>query len=213
MMVEPLLGSSYQLYSSVIYRDHLLMGHYPSGRVFEFNGTSIRDIATSLPVPASVSKSAREAQTTILYGGEVFAETAQTSAASEQIWPVACLEGQVLQLREVAAGTPVGYGASFVAPTAMRIATIGLGYADGLPRLLSNSGSGFIAGHKVPIVGRVSMDLTCVDVSAATVAEGDWVEFFGANVALGDVARQAQTIDYEILCGIGARVLRRYQAL
>lgn len=148
-----------------------------------------------------------------LYGGEVFTDAVQASAASEQIWAVACLEGQVLQLRDVPAGTPIGYGASFVAPAAMRIATVGLGYADGLPRLLSNSGSGFVAGHKVPIVGRISMDLTSVDVSAATVAEGDWVEFFGANVALGDVARQAQTIDYEILCGIGARVSRRYQSL
>ena len=73
MMVEPLLGASYQLYSSVIYRDHLLMGHYPSGRVFEFDGTDIRDVPTSLPAPSAVSKSAREAQTTILYGGEIFA--------------------------------------------------------------------------------------------------------------------------------------------
>jgi hypothetical protein len=73
MMVEPLLGTSYQLYSSVIYRDRLLMGHYPTGRVFEFDGSNIREIATSLPAPANVSKSAREAQTTTLYAGEVFA--------------------------------------------------------------------------------------------------------------------------------------------
>ena len=73
MLVEPLLGTSYQLYSSMILRDRLLMGHYPSGRVFEFDGRNIRDLPASLPAPATVSKSAREAQTTILYAGEVFA--------------------------------------------------------------------------------------------------------------------------------------------
>lgn len=148
-----------------------------------------------------------------LYGGAPFAATAPPNTHGNQIWPVARLEGQVLQLRDVAAGTAVGYGASFVAPEAMRIATVGLGYADGLPRLLSNVGVGFAAGHRLPIVGRVSMDLTCVDVSAATLSEGDWIEFFGQNVALAEVARLAQTIDYEILCGIGGRVPRVYQAL
>lgn len=146
-----------------------------------------------------------------LYGGEVFAEPEQGGSNAEQIWPVACFEGQVLQLRDIAAGTPVGYGASFVAQRDMRIATIGLGYADGLPRLLSNTGQAYISGHLVPIVGRVSMDLTCLDVSEVTIAEGDWVEFFGANLSLGDVARQAQTIDYEVLCGVGPRVPRHYE--
>ncbi|MCL4167984.1 UNVERIFIED_CONTAM: hypothetical protein GTU68_031919, partial [Idotea baltica] len=148
-----------------------------------------------------------------LYGGAPFTEIAPPNPHNNQIWPVARLEGQVLQLRDVAAGTAVGYGASFVATEAMRVATVGLGYADGLPRLLSNVGAGFAAGHRLPIVGRVSMDLTCVDVSAATLAEGDWIEFFGQNLALAEVAGFAQTIDYEILCGIGGRVPRIYQAL
>jgi len=71
-LVEPLLGTSYQLYSSVIVGDRLLMGHYPSGRVYEFDGTGMRDLAGSPPVPEGVSTGAREAQTTIIYGGEVF---------------------------------------------------------------------------------------------------------------------------------------------
>jgi len=72
MLVEPELGSSYQLYSSVIVRDRLLMGHYPSGRVYEFDGSTVHDLADSPPVPDGVSTGAREAQTTTLYGGEVF---------------------------------------------------------------------------------------------------------------------------------------------
>ena len=171
------------------------------------------DLAQHLQ-PLTASTTALVARPGIaLYGGEPFTPTAPANSHVNQIWPVARLEGQVLQLRDVAAGTAVGYGASFVAPQAMRIATVGLGYADGLPRLLSNCGTGFVAGHRVPIVGRVSMDLTCVDVSAATVAEGDWIEFFGLNVALAEVAGLAQTIDYEILCSIGGRVPRLYQAL
>ncbi len=71
-LVEPSLGTSYQLYSSVVVRDRLLMGHYPTGRVFEFDGTTIGDLAASPPVPDGVSTGAREAQTTIVYGGEVF---------------------------------------------------------------------------------------------------------------------------------------------
>lgn len=72
MIVEPKLGSSYQLYSSVIERDRLLMGHYPTGRVFEFDGSEIRDLPGSPPVLEGVSGSAREAQTTTIYGGEVY---------------------------------------------------------------------------------------------------------------------------------------------
>ena len=73
MIVEPSLGFSYQIYSSLVLKDRLLMGHYPTGRVFEFDGTAIRDIPDWPPTPEGVSKSAREAQTTILYAGEVFA--------------------------------------------------------------------------------------------------------------------------------------------
>lgn len=72
MIVEPLLGTSYQLYSSVIERDRLLMGHYPTGRLFAFDGSEMSDLPGSPPVPDGVSTGAREAQTTILYGGEVF---------------------------------------------------------------------------------------------------------------------------------------------
>ena len=72
MIVEPGLGTSYQLYSSVVVRDRLLMGHYPTGRLFEFDGTEVRDLPGSPPVPDGVSTGAREAQTTVVYGGEVF---------------------------------------------------------------------------------------------------------------------------------------------
>ncbi len=150
-----------------------------------------------------------------LYGGEVCvpAELVAEHPHGVQL-PTQCvatLLGQVLQVREVPAGEPVGYGGSYVTAQTQRLATIGLGYADGLPRLLSNQGYGFVGGHLCPIVGRVSMDLTVLDVSAVNLAPGDWVEFYGPNIPLGQVAAMAQTIDYEVLCAVGSRVLRQFR--
>ena len=123
---------------------------------------------------------------------------------------VASLQGSVLQVREHPAGTDLGYGATFTTSKSTRVATVGLGYADGVPRLLSNHGEVAVAGVRCPIIGRVSMDLTLVDVTGVAVAEGDWVEFFGPTVGVAEVAGWAQTISYEVLTGVGSRVARSY---
>jgi alanine racemase len=140
-----------------------------------------------------------------LYGGNPFV------ASANPFSPVVTLEGRVLQIRSVAAGEFIGYGASFVAPQAMTVAVVGVGYADGVPRLLSNRGQAAAGGRRCPIVGRVSMDLTTVDVSGCDVAEDDWIEFFGATVGVDEVAAWSQTIAYEVLTGIGQRLQRIYQ--
>jgi alanine racemase len=123
---------------------------------------------------------------------------------------VATLEGTVLQVREHPKNTQLGYGATYSTAAVTRVATVGLGYADGVPRLLSNRGEVAVGGVRCPILGRVSMDLTLVDVTSAPVETGDWVEFFGAVIPLDDVAGWAQTISYEVLTGIGSRVERSY---
>ncbi len=123
---------------------------------------------------------------------------------------VACLEGQVLQVREHPAQTPLGYGATYTTQEKCRVATVGLGYADGVRRALSNRGAAAVGEMRCPIVGRVSMDLTLVDVTRASATPGDWIEFFGPRVAVAEVADWAQTIAYEILTGIGPRVERVY---
>ncbi|MEQ8486414.1 MAG: alanine racemase [Pseudomonadales bacterium] len=139
-----------------------------------------------------------------LYGGNPFVSGANPFA------PVVTFEAQVLQRREVDAGDAIGYGASFVAAGALTVAVVGAGYADGVPRLLSNRGFVTVAGARRPIVGRVSMDLTAVDVSGCMVAEGDWVELFGTGVTVDEVAAWAQTIPYEVLTGLGQRPRRSY---
>ena len=126
---------------------------------------------------------------------------------------VATLQGQVLQVRRVSAGARVGYGSTYQVTEAGRLATIGIGYADGVSRLLSNRGDVVFQGMRLPIVGRISMDSLVVeltDTMAADclIAEGDWVEVFGPNLPVEEVAEHAQTIAYEVFTGLGSRVHR-----
>lgn len=142
-----------------------------------------------------------------LYGGNPL------TAAGCPSLPVATLEGRVLQVRVVPPGTTVGYGAEYRARDTATLATLGIGYADGYPRNLGNRGYGVVQGHRVPVVGRVSMDSMVVDITSlptGTVAAGDWVELLGANANLDEIATLAGTISYEILTRLGPRLERRY---
>ena len=124
------------------------------------------------------------------------------------------LEAPILQLRDVDSPMTVGYGAIFRVAGRGRIATIPVGYADGYPRSLSNRGSAFLGGFRIPIVGRVSMDLTTLDVSgvpASYVQLGAMVELIGADHKVDDLADEAGTIGHAVLTGFGRRILRRYE--
>ena len=120
----------------------------------------------------------------------------------------------VVYLKKVPAGTPLSYGSTYVTKKNTAIATLPVGYADGLPRALSNKGEVLIRGKRYPIVGRVCMDLTLVDVGDSNVKVGDEVVLIGRqgkeSISTDDVAKQADTISYEIICGIGKRVTRIY---
>ena len=139
-----------------------------------------------------------------LYGGGPF------GVPHPQIQPVATLTASVLQVRDVKANETVGYGATFTAPHDMRLATLGLGYADGLPRSFAPQGFAVIKGIKRRLAGRVSMDAFSIDISGLDVAADDWVELFGAQQFLDEAAAASGTIAYEWLTRIGPRVERRY---
>ncbi|WP_447763462.1 alanine racemase [Sphingopyxis panaciterrae] len=127
--------------------------------------------------------------------------------------PVVSLDARVLQIRDIEAGTGVGYGLDYIAPAGRRIATIAVGYADGWPRNLGGVGAAWHDGTRLPIVGRVSMDSMTVDISAlpaAALAEGDFVELIGPSQSLADIARDAGTIAYEILTRLGPRHARAF---
>jgi alanine racemase len=124
------------------------------------------------------------------------------------------LEGKILQTRRVDTGMSVGYGATHLVRAPARLATLGIGYADGLMRRLGNRGSAFIAGRRVPIVGRVSMDLITLDVSdlpAEMTDPGAVVELLGPNQSPDDLAAAGDTIGYEVLTSLGRRYRRVYE--
>jgi alanine racemase len=124
------------------------------------------------------------------------------------------LNARILQVRDVDAGQPVGYGATHVMSTAGRLATVAVGYADGWLRSLSRRGSGHIGGVHVPLLGRVSMDLAVFDVSAvdpAVARPGGFIELLGKVHGVDAAAADGGTIGYEILTALGRRYHRIYR--
>lgn len=123
------------------------------------------------------------------------------------------LRARVVQSRSVQAGDIVGYGARYVADGPRRIATIGIGYADGWLRSLSCRGHAYIDEVRVPFAGNVSMDSITLDVTGIAedrVQPGCEVELLGSRQTVDDVAREAGTIGYEVLTGLGSRFHRQY---
>jgi alanine racemase len=144
-----------------------------------------------------------------LYGGHPALESADVRAPR----PVVTLRSRLALVRDVPPGSTVGYGATHVARGWERWGTLGIGYGDGLPRRLGNRGAGLLHGRLVPFVGRISMDLTVVDITGVPDAGvGDVVTLIGhdgdAEIRLDDVAMQAETISYEILTGLRPRLPR-----
>ncbi|THV25893.1 alanine racemase [Peteryoungia ipomoeae] len=153
-----------------------------------------------------------------LYGGEAL------SGAQNPMQPVVKAEARILQIREAKAGESVSYGASHRLTRDSRLAIASVGYADGYLRNLSGSGTALrdaglpgaeavIAGHRVPVVGRVTMDLTIFDITdvpSALVRSGDYLELFGPAMLVDELARAAGTIGYEMLTGLGLRHERIY---
>jgi alanine racemase len=123
------------------------------------------------------------------------------------------LEVRVIQTRAVQAGEAVGYGWSWRAPAATRIATVSVGYADGWLRSLSNRGTAWLGDVALPFAGRVSMDSVTLDAGAApedALGPGATVDLLGERQDVDAVAASAGTIGYEILTSLGARYARRY---
>lgn len=139
-----------------------------------------------------------------LYGGSPVA------GSPSPLRQTVVLEAPVLQLRDVGPGDYVGYGATYEVTKPETHAVVPVGYADGFHRAASNRGTASVGGAEVPVVGRVSMDLTVFDVSGLVVRVGDPVELIGDNRPVDDVAAAAGTISYEILTSLGSRYERVY---
>ena len=127
--------------------------------------------------------------------------------------PVATLSAPIIQIRTLDCDEEVGYGSTCAAKKGSRLAVAGMGYADGFFRLLGHSASAFIGNHRVPIAGRISMDMVTLDIShvpESALGENPRAEFINAQQTVDDIATQAHTIGYEIFTRIGRRVIRNY---
>ena len=134
-------------------------------------------------------------------------------SATRGLAPALTWKTRVISLRTIQPGDTVGYGSTFTATRPTKIALVGVGYADGLSRSLSNRGQMLVRGSRAPIVGRISMDLATLDVTnIPAVAPGDEVVIIGhqgnETITAADIAALMNTIPYEVLCGIANRVPR-----
>jgi len=147
-----------------------------------------------------------------LYGGN------PTPDAANLMRAVAHLRGRIIATRELRAGETVGYDGVWAAPRPSRVATIGIGYADGVPVSATATpgrpaGEAIVGGSRCPFVGRVSMDYIVLDVTDApesAARRGQWVELLGETIHVDELAERARTIGYEILTRLGRRYKRRY---
>lgn len=136
----------------------------------------------------------------MLYGATPF-EVEQAAAARLQ--PVMTLQSRIISVRELPTGEPVGYGAKFTSPRPTRVGVVAMGYADGYPRHAPTGTPVVVAGKRTQLIGRVSMDMLCVDLTEVPEAGiGSPVELWGKQVLASDVAQQAGTIPYQIFCNL-----------
>ncbi len=147
-----------------------------------------------------------------IYGGNPTPEAANPMGA------VAHLEGTVMQVRDAKAGDTVGYGATWEANRPTRIAVLGAGYKDGVPRALSSKqetgpAEVFLGGRRCPIIGRISMDMMAIDITELaprSIIRGSRAEILGSNITIDEAAGWAGTISYELLTRLGSRYARLY---
>ena len=132
--------------------------------------------------------------------------------AALQPEPVAHLRARVVELRDLAPGDSVGYGATWRATRPSRAATLAVGYADGYRRSLGNKAEALLNGRRVPVVGTVMMDMTVLDVTDTPCAEGDVATLFGTDgdsaLSVEAVAAGASLSPYELLTGLRQRIAR-----
>ncbi|HEX2939557.1 MAG TPA: alanine racemase C-terminal domain-containing protein, partial [Rhodopila sp.] len=197
---------------------HLVSSETPEDRLNAAQAARFAAACASLPAaPTSLANSSG-----IFLGPHFGSDLARPGAALYGLNPLpgqanpmqsaVTLRARVLSVRDIPAGTPVGYNATWTAARSSRIATAAVGYADGYHRALSSRAKAFFDGHPVPLVGRVSMDLTTFDVTDhPAVQPGTWLEVLGPHQSPDDLALSAGTSGYEVLTSLGRRYHRVYR--
>jgi len=187
-------------------------GHRPSMIHMDNSGGTLARLASS---PSRKSSSFSSAVTHVRPGLALYVKVPDLSSeANDSLRDVMSFVSVVDQVKTVPPGTRVGYAGTFVCSRTTTLAVVAAGYADGVRRSLSNRGEVLVGGKRCPIAGRISMDLTEVDVTdlPSPPARGDEAVFFGAQagarLGVGEFAAAADTVAWEALCGVGPRVPR-----
>ena len=217
-------------FSPVLIMSHLSCGDEPDHEMNRHQLDQFTSIANAFPdIDTSLSNSAGvflgdphlfnlTRPGIALYGGRASPE------GEKHVKPVVTAQSRIITIRHAKTGEAVSYGAAHRLTRATKIAVCSIGYADGYLRSLSGAGTalrrtgspgafGYVAGFRVPVIGRVTMDLTMFDITDVPdglVKSGDFIELFGTNISLDEVAEAADTIGYEILTSMGNRYRRHY---
>lgn len=214
-----------QSFETTLVMSHLACADHPGDPMNERQRLRFEELRAKLPpAPASLANSGGlflgpryhfdlVRPGIALYGGRAH------EGKDNPMQTVVRLAARILQVREVGPGESVGYGATYKVTTPARIATLGVGYADGFLRALSVASGeagpvGYVGDYPVPIVGRVSMDFITADVTSVPeelARRGAWVEVMGGRVTVDDLTDRAGTIGYELLTRLGQRVYRVYE--
>jgi alanine racemase len=145
----------------------------------------------------------------MLYGVSPFVDSA---AAEHELQPVMTLQSELIAVNRQQQGDPIGYGGTYRCPADMPVGVIAIGYGDGYPRHAPTGTPVLVNGKRVPLIGRVSMDMICVDLRDCPEAKiGDPAVLWGADLSVEEIASQAGTIGYELLCQVTQRVPFDYQ--
>lgn len=203
---------------------HLACADEPQHPMNAAQAARFETVVAAFPgVPAAVANSGG-----IFLGARYHADMVRTgislfggSAQGEDLnpmRPVVALDVPVIQNRQAAKGETVGYGATYTFDAPARLALLSIGYADGFFRSLSASdaiqgGKVYFDGRPAPIIGRISMDVTAIDVTAlpaSSATRGTWAEIIGPNQSASKLAKDAGTIDYELFTRLGSRAIRIY---
>ncbi len=196
---------------------HLACADEPDNPWNSVQLAAVESARAKLPAtPASLANSAGimlgpEYQFDLVRPGAALYGISTVQGRANTMAPVVTLEGKILQIRHVDSKTPVGYGATRRVPAGRHLATVAVGYSDGYPRLLGNRGAGYVDNIRVPIVGRVSMDLVTFDVTdvpESRLRANGFINLIGPHYSIDDLAADADTIGYEILTRLGCRFRR-----
>lgn len=185
------------------------------GQLQRFRTLNINQYETSIANTAAILRAPESHADWIrpgigLYGANPL-KYLQVNGAAIDLAATMTFSAPVISIRKIAAGEAVGYGSLWQTPRQTYIGTIAAGYADGYPRHASNGTPVAINGLRYPLVGRVSMDMISVDLGPDhTVQLGDEAELWGQTIDVSEVAKLAQTIAYDLFCGIGSRVQRQW---